>query len=255
MGGQRKLTDSDQIEDAITAFVEGYRFHRSFTRPVCARRPRGLWRLFDDPRSKGTARREEFVVRRATPEKVHGIVTDVAQGHYCVTAICGNERRPRRGSRRLQGPGLPAQPHRGVHGSSAEADPRVPPPVTLQRVATEQMAAQLAKTAGRRQILPEHLEADPPPQRSYVALVDGTIAGWVNSVATRKSTYCSGMYVAPAYRRRGIARSLMAKMLRDDRAGGAQQAVLLASHAGSKLYPVVGYTQIGTAMIFTPKRS
>ena len=249
------MTDSDQIEDAITAFVEGYRFHRSFTRPVRARRPRGLWRLFDDPRSKGTARREEFVVRRATPEKVHGIVTDVAQGHYCVTAICGNEED-------LDGvrDGYKALGYRLNHTEAfmvhpLKRIPRVPPPVTLQRVATEQMAAQLAKTAGRRQILPEHLEADPPPQRSYVALVDGTIAGWVNSVATRKSTYCSGMYVAPAYRRRGIARSLMAKMLRDDRAGGAQQAVLLASHAGSKLYPVVGYTQIGTAMIFTPKRS
>ena len=67
------------------------------------------------------------------------------------------------------------------------------------------------------------------------------------------------MYVAPEYRRRGIARvllrSMLASMLADDRASGAQANVLLASHAGAKLYPVVGYRQIGTLFAFMPKRS
>ena len=93
-----------------------------------------------------------------------------------------------------------------------------------------------------------------PPQRSYVALLDEEVIGWANSVVDGDATYCAGMYVAPAHRRRGIARSLLVKMLRDDRAAGAKQAVLLASHAGAQLYPVVGYEKIGTAMGFTPKR-
>jgi predicted acetyltransferase len=62
------------------------------------------------------------------------------------------------------------------------------------------------------------------------------------------------MYVSPPFRRRGIARSLLCQMLHDDRAGGAQTAVLLASHTGAKLYPVVGYEQIGTLLLFTPKK-
>jgi len=62
------------------------------------------------------------------------------------------------------------------------------------------------------------------------------------------------MYVQAQFRRRGIARALMSEMLRDDRAGGAKLAVLTASHAGAKLYPIVGYKQIGTLMLYTPKK-
>ena len=46
----------------------------------------------------------------------------------------------------------------------------------------------------------------------------------------------------------------MTQMLRDDRASGSKLAVLTASHAGAKLYPAVGYKQIGTLMLYTPKK-
>ena len=62
------------------------------------------------------------------------------------------------------------------------------------------------------------------------------------------------MYVVPSFRRRGIGRALLCRMLRDDRDGGAKMAVLLASHTGAKLYPVVGYEQIGTLLLFTPSK-
>ncbi len=62
------------------------------------------------------------------------------------------------------------------------------------------------------------------------------------------------MYVAPKFRRRGIAQGMLCRMLRDDRSGGAKIAVLLASHAGAKLYSVVGYQQIGSLLCFTPKK-
>ena len=40
----------------------------------------------------------------------------------------------------------------------------------------------------------------------------------------------------------------------DDREAGSQANVLLASHAGAKLYPMVGYEQIGELMLFVPRR-
>jgi hypothetical protein len=43
-------------------------------------------------------------------------------------------------------------------------------------------------------------------------------------------------------------------MLQDDAAYGARQAVLLASHTGAKLYPVVGYEQIGTLLLYAPEK-
>ena len=99
----------------------------------------------------------------------------------------------------------------------------------------------------------EHLVED-PPMRTYVAMVDHEIVGWVGSVVVGDATWCSNMLVLPAFRRRGIARAMLCRMLRDDRAAGAKTAVLLATHTGAKLYPVVGYKQIGTLHVFTPKK-
>lgn len=47
---------------------------------------------------------------------------------------------------------------------------------------------------------------------------------------------------------------MLCRMLRDDRSGGANTAVLLASDAGAKLYSVVGYQQICTLLLFTLKK-
>ena len=118
--------------------------------------------------------------------------------------------------------------------------PRVTAPATIRRVRTEAMADRLAKAARSRQILPEHLAED-TPQRQYVAMAGDAIVGWVGSIAVGDATWCQNMYVAPAYRRRGIARAMLCRLLRDDRAAGTVLAVLLASHTGAKLYASVGY--------------
>jgi GNAT superfamily N-acetyltransferase len=102
-------------------------------------------------------------------------------------------------------------------------------------------------------LLPEHLAPD-SLLRPYVALIDGAVVGWVSSIVVGAATWCSNMYVQPAFRRRGIARAMLCRMLEDDRAGGAQTAVLLASHTGAMLYPVVGYAQIGTLLLFNPPK-
>lgn len=47
---------------------------------------------------------------------------------------------------------------------------------------------------------------------------------------------------------------MLAKMLRDDRARGVENSVLLSSHTGALLYPQIGYEQIGTLLLFAPKK-
>ena len=131
--------------------------------------------------------------------------------------------------------------------------PRFEEPVEIMRVATQDLAEQVNKAARSRQILPEHLGKD-SPLRQYAALVDDKPVGWVRSIDVEQATWCADMYVVPEFRRRGIARAMMAQMLRDDRAHGSKLAVLTASHAGAKLYPIVGYKQIGTLMLYTPKK-
>jgi len=108
-------------------------------------------------------------------------------------------------------------------------------PFPVTRVTTQAQAELLRKAAGSRQTLPEHLMTDPAPMRQYMATDQGTPVGWVGSVVVGAYAWCTSMFVIPAYRRRGIARSLLTRMLRDDAAAGAQASVLLSSHAGGRL--------------------
>jgi GNAT superfamily N-acetyltransferase len=117
------------------------------------------------------------------------------------------------------------------------------------------MADRLAKAARARQVLPAHLAAgDDAPLRQYVALIDDQIVGWVRSITTPAGTWCSNMFVARTWRRRGIGRAMLCRMLRDDRDHGAAAAVLTASHTGALLYPIVGYRPIATLFLYTPRK-
>ncbi|MCB0130878.1 MAG: GNAT family N-acetyltransferase [Caldilineaceae bacterium] len=131
-------------------------------------------------------------------------------------------------------------------------------PALLERVTTHQMAERVNKIARSRQVLPEHIPRDGSlhtPIRQYVALIDDEIVGRVASIAAGKDTWVSNMYVAPEFRRRGIARSLLSQMLLDDRLASVRQSVLLATHTGAKLYPIVGYKEIGVLYIYTPPKA
>jgi|TARA_B100001964_G_scaffold235159_1_gene294797 GNAT superfamily N-acetyltransferase len=249
-----KQVTQREIDLAIETVVRGYGFQRSFTHPYLFEKVDGLWRTHDEPRKKGGERREEFISHRMDPTDVHAVARKHARGHYCLCPIHGpdDDADLIRDTYKDLGYRLNHTEFFMIH--SLSRIPRVVSPVTLERVTTMEMAERLAKTAARRQILPEHVDAEDPPMRVYVALVKDDIVGWVNSVVADKATYCGGMYVQPEHRRQGIARALLAKMLRDDRKGGARQASLLASHAGAKLYPVVGYSEVGTMMVLTPKK-
>jgi GNAT superfamily N-acetyltransferase len=131
--------------------------------------------------------------------------------------------------------------------------PEFAAPVEIQRVVTQELADRLAKAARSRQMLPRHLKGD-DTLRQYVALDGGEPVGWVRSITVGDATWCSNMYVKPEYRRRGIARALLSRMLRDDREAGSRMAVLLASHTGALLYPVLGYELIGTLLLLVPPR-
>ena len=131
--------------------------------------------------------------------------------------------------------------------------PRVATPLTVRRVDSVARADRLAKAARSRQILTEYLAKD-APLRCYVALKDDAPVGWVSSVVTGDTTWCANMFVKPKYRRRGIARSLMCRMLRDDPTAPAHLPLPLSRHVGPNLYPAVGYRTTRTLMRFTPNR-
>ena len=242
------------LHHAIEVFARGFCFTRSFTHPYLAEQVGEIWVVRDAPRKRGEYRREEWIAHGVTPAEIDETARKHTRGRFAICAIYGvNESdQPLREGFKVLNYRLGATEPIMVH--KLKRIPRFEEPVKIVRVATADLADRVNKAAGARQILPEHLGKD-SPLRQYVALVDDKPVGWVRSIDVEGATWCADMYVVPAFRRRGIARAMMAQMLRDDRAHGSRLAVLTASHAGAKLYPIVGYKQIGTLMLYTPKRN
>lgn len=248
----RALPDVDR---AIEVFARGFAFTRTFTHPFEARRIGPAWVIRDSPRKRADDyRREEWVAHGVAPQDLHELARKHTRGRYCLCPI--------RDSNEPDAPLRAAYKSLGYRLGSTEPMmahrlariPRLPEPFTVQRVLTQELADRLAEAAGRRQILAAYL-APNAPLRQYVALDGATPIGWARSVTIDDATWISNVHVHPSYRRRGVGRSLLCRLLRDDREHGIRHSVLLSSHTGALLYPTVGYELIGELLLYTPVRS
>jgi GNAT superfamily N-acetyltransferase len=243
-----------KIERAVEGFVRGLCFCRSFTYPYLAKRVGPLWVARDRPRKSGNYRNEEWAAFGVRPEDVDRIVRRDRKGRFAICQMhpVGEADEEMREGYKSLGYRLQTTEPLMVH--SLTGIPRFAPPkgVEIERVESQDLANRLAKAARARQILPEHFENE--AVRQYVAVAGERIVGWVRSVEAGDCRWCSNMHVLPEYRRRGIARAMMARMLRDDRDAGAEANVLTASHVGAKLYPVVGYEHLATLYVYKLRR-
>ena len=126
----------------------------------------------------------------------------------------------------------------------------------VRRVVSEEDHRILAKANGIKPLPSRWVLGETPKLRRF-AVDDGERpVGWVSSVdAGDGCTWVSALWVNPEHRGKGYGFSLMAKMLSDDRERGYRHSVLLASYAGARLYPHLGYRRIGTLYLATPIRS
>jgi GNAT superfamily N-acetyltransferase len=244
------------IDNALEGFARGFCFTRSFTHPYLAEKLGPAWVVRDAPRKSGDYRGEEYIVNGMAAGEVDRLARKHARGRFSVCALCavGEDDGPLRTAYKELDYRL--QTTEAMMVNPLKRVPSFSSPAKVERVMTMEVADALAKEARSRQILAEHMN-DASALRQYVATIDGKIVGWVRSIlvgAPNKTTWCSNMYVKPAFRRQGIARALLSRMLREDRERGAKAAVLLASHTGAMLYPVVGYERLGTLYVFKPRR-
>ena len=195
------------IEQAIEVFVNGFAFTRSFTHPYLAERiGNGIWVMRDTPRTRGDYRKEEYVTYGVDAADVVETVRRNTRGRFAVCAIRAageSDASIRADYKRLGFRLIATEPFMAHDLSAIEA---VPEPLSVVRVEDKQQAQILAKAARKRQILLEHLTAEPPQMRQYMATNGGTPIGWVGSVAACGCTWCSNLFVDPACRRRGVAR-------------------------------------------------
>ncbi|SDT24913.1 GNAT family N-acetyltransferase [Actinopolymorpha singaporensis] len=259
----------EEFSRAVEVFARGYAFVRSATHPYLCERVEGsgtAWVLRDAPRrDPRRGRREEWVGHGPAAADLDALAGAHARTHFALSVI-----------RRLEEPDGPlrsAYKSRGFRFRGAEPlmihrlglMPSPPAARTAEgtlvrttRVTTPALAERLGAVTRRRPLGPEFLAED-SPQRQYAALAGAEIVGWVSSVVVRfadgsVATWCADMYVAAEHRRRGIARALLARMLRDDRKHASTASVLTASRAGAELYRSAGYDQLGELLLFQPPK-
>ena len=258
--------DRGELALGIEVFARGFAFTKSFTHPYVPERVGSAWIMSDAPRRNPKRyRRDEWTGHGLDAVELDALARQRARGSFALCPIRALDEpdAPLRAAYKSLGYRLGSTEPMMIHRLRRISREK-PPGIAVERVTTQAMADRLTEAARSRQLLPEHLAAD-APLRQYVAWEGATPVGWVQSIVVRLDdspasspgahmTWCSNMFVQPSHRRRGIARALLARMLRDDRSHGASASVLLASHAGARLYPVVGYDQIGELFAYTPTR-
>jgi predicted GNAT family acetyltransferase len=91
-----------------------------------------------------------------------------------------------------------------------------------------------------------------PGLRQFAVYDDARDYGWVTDIPIGDAAWVSNLYVHSEFRGRGFGRSLMSALLACDKEAGVTASVLLASMAGARLYPHLGYRQIGVMQTFCP---
>jgi GNAT superfamily N-acetyltransferase len=246
---------NQEIEFAIEVFVRGHSAGRSRTFPYEVSRVGPIWLMRDAPRKNPrNYRKEEWIAHDVAPREVDAVARRHTRGRFfaCVIIAEAEPDQPTRTGYKALGYRLLATEGFFVQRLNRIPKPP-PPPVSIERVCTPDLAARLGKVTRTRPI-PSNLLADDAPFRQYVALDGEDVVGRVRSVDAVGATWCADMYVNPSHRRRGIGQAMLSTMLRDDRARGSKCSVLTASHTGALLYPCVGYERIGTLFMFAPRK-
>ena len=239
------------LEKAVHVFVHGFAFTRSFTHPYLVSQRAGLIVMHDAPRER--ERNPEYVVVGMSPRKGWEALkkAEFSRGGVCVMCGLGDDLDFIRDS--YKSFGLRFARGEPMFAAATAAAPVYKAPLPVVRVDSLELAERVKRAARTRQILPEHIGRE-DTLRLYAAINGRSAVGWVKSIPVDDCAWVSNLYVDKAMRGKGIGRALMSTMLKDDAAHGVRHSVLLASGAGSRLYPHVGYERIGTLMMFIPAK-
>lgn len=241
------------LDSCVEVFARGLAFTRSFVRPYIVSKIGGSWWLRDGPDIRNRRRNDEWIAPSGVdPEKLDHWARERALGRFLVSAVAvdADEQVSLRAKYRTLGYRLwrtePLMSRSTLRISRSAAGTEV------SLVDTEAMATQLAEVTREKMMPKEYLALQSSPVRCHVAMISDRIAGWARSISIGDSGWCDSMFVEPEFRRRGVGRALVEAMLRSDRTAGLTASVLVARHAGAKLYAAIGYQTMGTVLVFTP---
>ena len=204
----------------------------------------GLWVMQDTPARKN-ARKIEIVSHGMDPEKVVENISKIGVGWHFLCDIHYPDDGFDAIRTRYKALRYKALSTEWLFVHDLQNIPTIEsvPPV---RLVDDQATMDSIKMRGsqRRKLRPE--------ARHYTIWDDNQDYGWVYSVPVGKNNWVADLRVHESERGKGYGRALMSKLLRDDQALGVQNSVLLASSSGARLYPHLGYQQIGVLQMFCP---
>lgn len=244
------------LASAIDVFTQGFAAVRSRTHPFLVERIGTIWRLQDGPRrSSDHQRRREIIALWGDPAKIANLARSSSDGPHTLGIVHDGQGRREEVEEAYKALGYRYIIHEPFFVRTLPPAPRGRAPLPVKRVRSVDVARKVAKAARSRQIAEENLGNDEADWRLFAAMDGGVPVGWVSSIRTRPdAAWVSNLYVERSHRNLGLGASLMRTMLRDDLSRGIRYSVLLASQAGARLYRRLGYDQIGTLQMFTPRR-
>ena len=236
-----------RIDDAIDVFARGLCTLKSAAHPYLPEKTRGLWVLRDGPGRKDP-RTVQVIASRATPAEIAATVEEIGMGwHFlCDMREPGEDLAGIRAAYKSLGYRAQSTEWMFAHDLHEFPNFNCEPPVREVRSSAEALGiSQLASQ--KVKLLPD--------TRLFGIWDDNRDFGWVRSIPVGSAAYTAGLYVHRDARRRGYGRALMSAILQATRESGLANDVLMAGSEGARLYPHLGYKEVGVLQLFCPLRA
>ena len=248
------------LDEVIDIVAGALALNRSVIAPAEVVRHGPLWIMRDSNPKPGKARIEEVFAYGASPAETVKALRDYApRGRYALEPFISPDEDVEAAKAAYKSMGFRLGHTEPLFVCPLAGRARAAIPWRIRRVASldevRQVGLQVFGRANRK-LRPEDLTAERPVMRMYWVEADGRAVAVARSLMPQPAAaWMHDVETAPEYRRRGIATALLSHVLADDAELGAQHSVLLASMAGSKLYPQLGYQQRALLQVYTPLKA
>jgi GNAT superfamily N-acetyltransferase len=248
--------DTETLDRSVRAFLIGFSMGKSRTHPYITTTINRITAMHDAPRANPSLyRRAEFIRLDGEPDEIHADCLSTAaqigesvQRWFLCSIRTQNDLEPVEREFKKIGYRLLGREAFFIHDYAKLKDPSGGP---VSRLKTEEDIKEFFSWAGLRVSSQDIARVHSGEIRRYVAKHEEQIVGNVASIAAGGQTrWVQALYVHDPFRRRGFGKALMDRLLWDDYQLGNTLSVLLASKTGAKLYPRLGYRQIGTLLLY-----
>lgn len=234
------------IPEAIEVFVTAFTQLKSRTYPYVATQYGNVWVMRDTPDRKD-ARKIEVITHGISPNEAIAQLRNQGIGWHFICDIHS-----------------PEADYEGIRGEYKSLGYRaistewlfVHPLIDIPTFKCEPAVRQLFSQADVDTI---HQETKKKRRfsegtRLFSIADEAKDIGWVTSVPVNRAAWVSDLHVQKDFRGKGYGKALMSQLLHVDREEGVEQSVLLASSDGARIYPTLGYQQIGILQMFCPTK-